>query len=73
MSRNAKLQDAEKKLAEAQDRARRRALGPPLALSGPALAQAAAIGPLDLAAAQAFWRRHARPGVKRLIEAGTDV
>lgn len=69
MLRNPKLQAAEQKLVEVQNKARRRKMGPPLALSAPALAQAAAIGPLDLAAAVAFWRRHAKPGVKRLLEA----
>ena len=69
MARNPKLQAAEARLAAAQDKAGRRKLGLPLALSAPALAQAATIGPLDLAAARAFWMRHAKAGVKRVIEA----
>ncbi len=73
MPRSEALIAAEAKLAAAQDKAARKKLGPPLALSGPALAQAATIGPLDLAGAQAFWRRHAKPGVRRLIEAAPNA
>jgi hypothetical protein len=73
MPRNPDLAAAEAKLAAAQDKARRRKMGSPLALSGSALVQASAIGPLDLAAAQAFWRRHAKPGVKRLLEAAPNA
>lgn len=73
MPRDPKLVQSEARLRAAQDKARRRALGPPLALSGPALAQAAAIGPLDLAAATAFWRRWAKTGVKRILEATADA
>lgn len=73
MPRNPKLVESEARLKAAQDKARRWKMGPPLALSGPALAQASSIGQIDLAAAQAFWRRHARPGVKRLLEATADA
>jgi hypothetical protein len=73
MARSPDLAVAEAKLKDAQDKARRRKMGPPLALSGAALVQAAALGPVDLAAAQAFWRRHTKPGVKRLVEATADA
>jgi hypothetical protein len=73
MPRNPDLQAAEARLKAVQDETARKKLAPPLALSGPALAQAASMGPLDLAAAAAFWRRHARPGVKRVIEATADA
>jgi hypothetical protein len=71
--RDPKLVESERRLKAAQDKARRKAIGPPLPLSDAALAQAASMGPLDLAAAAAFWRRHARPGVKRVIEATADA
>lgn len=73
MPRNPDLEAAETRLKAAQDKARRRKMGRPLNLAPAALDAAATIGPLDLAAAGAFWRRHARPGVKRLLEAGANV
>lgn len=48
---------AQKRLNAAADRKRRRAMGPPLALSDAALDALAAVGPQDEPSASALWRR----------------
>jgi hypothetical protein len=57
MPRNPDLLAAERRLAAAQDKARRRALGKPLRLSDAALDQAAVVGEADAAVAEAQWDR----------------
>jgi hypothetical protein len=57
MPRNPDLLAAERRLAAAQDKARRRALGKPLRLSDAALDQAAVVGDADAAVAEAQWDR----------------
>lgn len=57
MPRDPKLAAAEAKLRAAQDRARRKAMGPPLPLPDAALDQAAIVGETDAALAAAQWDR----------------
>jgi hypothetical protein len=49
---------AEAKLKAAQDRARRKKLGPPLALTDQALDQASAVSDLDVTSAEALCRAY---------------
>ncbi len=66
--RNAKIVASEKKLKVAQDKARRRALGPPLRLSDSALDQAATVGDADAAVAESQWDRDV-PELAGLLDA----
>lgn len=67
MPRSPKLAAAEAKLRAAQDRARRKAMGPPLPISDAVLNQAAVVGEADAALAAAQWDRDS--GLPGLLDA----
>jgi hypothetical protein len=60
---------AEARLKTAQDRRRRRAMGPSLKLSDSALEQAAEVREADLASATAWWDANAPPEARGLLSA----
>lgn len=57
MPRDPEMVAAEARLKTAQDRARRKAMGPLLKLADAALDQAAQVGELDIALAEVIWDR----------------
>jgi hypothetical protein len=65
--RDPKLIESERRLATAQDKARRKAMGPVLPLSDAALDQAATVGETDAALASAVWDRDS--GLPGLLDA----
>lgn len=60
---------AEAKLKAAQGAARRRKSGPALKLSDAALEQAAVVTEVEQESAFAFWRKHAPPKFRDLLDA----
>lgn len=67
MPRDSKLVAAEAALRAAEDRKRRRTMGPPLNLSDAALEQASVVGAGDAAVAGATWDRDS--GLPGLLDA----
>jgi hypothetical protein len=65
--RDPRLIEAERRLAAAQDKVRRKAMGPALPLSDAALDQATMVGEADAALAAAAWDRDS--GLPGLLDA----
>jgi hypothetical protein len=67
--------ERQRALAREQDRAARRRMGAPLALTDAGLDQASAVTEADALAAESLWdqaQRRARTGLGGLLSAGTD-
>lgn len=63
------VQEAARRLHEAEEQQRREQLGPALDWDDEALDNLAQIGPADIAAAEALWKRDAPPKLRGLIDA----